>query len=96
MATTKFYHGKVKDKLCYFRQYHHHCHRHHYRHHHHHYDNDNNNYYYYYYLLIIYCLLTLHCSKAIRVEKESETNLPYKNLLGKLKSHLAGRKLVSY
>lgn len=93
MATTKFYHGKVKDKLGYFRQYHHHCHRHHYRHRHHHYDNDNNNYYY---LLIIYCLLTLHCSKAIRVEKESETNLPYKNLLGKLKSHLAGRKLASY
>ena len=52
MATTKFYHGKVKYKLGYFTQYRH-CHRHH---HLHHYDNDNNNNYYF--LSIIRCLLT--------------------------------------
>lgn len=48
MATTRFYHGKVKYKLGYFTQYCH-CHRHHY-------DNDNNNNNYF--LSIIHCLLT--------------------------------------
>ena len=70
MATTKFYHGKVKYKLGYFTQYRH-CHRHR---HLHHYDNDNNNNYLYFInnslSLDIFC-----CSKAIRVEKESKTKL---------------------
>ena len=56
MATTKFYQGKVKEKLGYFMPYRH-CHRHHHcHHHHHHYDNDNNNNNNYF-LSIIHCLL---------------------------------------